>query len=686
MPKTATMRYTVIRQHDATDCGPAALATVAAYHRTRVSLASLREAALTDRHGTTVAGIVAAAACAGLSASAVRAGADALQKIQTPAIAHWRENERNHFVVVFKIGPTNVDIGDPARGLRRMTADEFHRFWTGVLILLVPVPSLHLLYGGPAPLVRLCRFLAPYRRSFLVAFFAAVLMTILSLTSSFFIQALVDSVFVHGRTAILYWLTLGMLAALLARTVFQGLRSFLLARLSMRIDADVMMGLHRHLLGLPLSFFQRRKTGEVLSRFNDALKIRVAISSAALSVLVDGLLVAATAAVMLALDWRLAIAALGLLPLLGVATWILHTPLKDSQLTAMEKGADLEAHLLETVAAMQTIKSFRGEELTRVRTEARLDQVLRAAYRTQTLSIASGLCTSLAAGVSTVALLSYGGSRVLDNSLTVGQLMAFYSLLGMILVPLERLSTANQAITDAVVASARIGEILELETETSRASAMDRTLSGDIAFQAVTYRYGFRPPVFENITFEIRAGECVGIGGRSGCGKTTLVNLLGRFLEPGAGRVLIDGVDVRDYTLPCLRREIAYLHQDIALLHGSLADNIRLGKPHAAPSEIRAAASLAGVDEFAARLPHGYDTIVGERGICLSGGERQRVAGARAILADAPILVMDEPVSHLDSISARAVQDLMDSRRGKATTIVISHRPLRVDRTIHLSG
>jgi len=477
-----------------------------------------------------------------------------------------------------------------------------------------------------------------------------------------------------------------MLVVTLARAGFLELRSYLLAHLSQRIDAETVLNYHRHLLGLPLTFFYSRRTGEILSRLNDAIKIRVAIGATTLSVIVDSFLVVTTAAIMTWLDWRLTLRSLLLVPALAGILWLLNKPMKRHQREAMERAAELEAQIVETIGSIQTIKAFRAEPRIQLRAEARFTEMQEASFRSQQLALHSTTLSSLMVGLATLSLLWFGGHSVLAGGLSVGQLMAFYTMLGMILVPIERLANANQSIQDAIIAASRLGEILELNPELSRqgANALDQPLKGSLEFQNVTFRYGSRSPVFENFSLRIGPGECVAIVGESGCGKTTLVNLLARFLEPASGRILIDGVDVQDYTFECLRREIVFVPQEIVLLNGTIADNIRLGRPNATSAEIRAAAQLACVSEFVSRLPYSYDTLVGERGLALSGGERQRIAIARAILLNPSILVLDEPTSHLDSQSELAVQALIDRRRGSRTTIVISHRPLNAGRLIDL--
>ncbi len=660
---------------------------VAAAYGKRQSIARLREIAGTDRSGTNLSGLCLAAEAIGFQARAVRGAFESISKIALPAIAHWNEGDRHHFVVIYKVTSKRVVLGDPGAGLRKLHPEEFRRFWTGVLVLISPTPRLREVISAKSSFAQLFSLTLPHRRLFLDAMLAAVLITILGLTSSFFIQALVDYVFVLGQKPALNWLGLGMLLVHLARVGFLALRSHLLAHLSQRIDADTVLGYHRHLLGLPLPFFVSRRMGEILSRINDAVKIRIAASVTTLSLFVDCFLLIAAMAVMLWMDWTLTLLALAPAPLLALSASLLNAPLKRHQRLAMEKAAELEAQIVENIGAIHAVKAFRASLLAQLRTEACFVELMDASFRSQALAIHISVVSALTTAISTLALLWLGASRVLEGAMTVGQLMALHTLLGTVLGPIERLSTANHSIQEAVIAAERLGEVLDLDTEThnERKSAVDRAIEGKVEFRDVSFRYGARAPVFDRLSLRIDPGECVGIGGESGMGKTTFANLIGRFFDPASGSILVDGMDIRDYTLDCLRRQVAFVPQDVVLVNGSIADNIRFGRLEATATQMREAARMARVDEFVERMPRGYDTPVGERGVALSGGERQRIAVARAIVMDPAILVLDEPTSQLDRVCESAIQEIIDQRRGVRTTIVISHRPLRVDRMIQLN-
>ncbi len=607
---------------------------VAAHYGKRQSIARLREKAGTDRQGTNLAGLIQAAQDVGFEARGVRATPEGLSEITLPAIAHWSEDGRNHFVVVFKQTSRRITIGDPALGVRKLTPEEFKEHWTGILILLKPTLNLRDL--STPSVAKLWSLVGHHRKLFLDALLAAVLLTILGLASAFFIQLLVDFVFLVGAESTLNWLGLGMLLVLGARVAFHGLRAYLIAHLSHRIDADVVLGYHHHVLGLPLDFFWTRRTGEILSRLSDAMKIRMAISGTGLSAIVDGVTLVLTSLVMFILHWQLALASLALLPILVIVLWALTGPMKHAQRTAMERAAHFESHAVEVIGAIDTVKAFRAEDRMRLRGEVRFSEMVDATFRAEIFALHGSILSTFLTGLSSLALLWIGGREVLAGNLTVGQLMALSTMLGTIVGPVERLAAANRSIQDALVAGERLGEIFEIDAEEKHDLEMkiERPIEGSVEFQNVSFRYGNRLPVIENQTFSIEKGECCRIVGASGSGKTTLVRALGRFLKPDTGRVLIDGIDVGDYTLESLRRQVGYVSQDGHILSVSIADNIRLGRADAPATEVRRAAGLAGASEFIEQLPLGYNSLVGERGTTLSGGERQRLLLARAILVN----------------------------------------------------
>jgi ATP-binding cassette subfamily B protein len=277
----------MVPQHNATDCGPAALATVAAFYGKRTSLARLRDLAGTDRRGTTLAGLCNAAEEIGFRARAVRATREALAQTKLPAIAHWHESERSHFVVLFRATRKRVIVGDPAAGIRKLSCADFHRNWTGVLLLVTPTAHFRQVSASRSPFSRLSQLLLPHHHLILDAFTAAVLMTILGLTTPFFIQALVDSVLVLGRIPALNWLGLGLLLVTFSRAGFLGLRSYLLAHLSHRIEAATVLGYYRHPLGLPLTFFQSRNEVETLARIHDTIRFCAGPTAAPLGAVTD---------------------------------------------------------------------------------------------------------------------------------------------------------------------------------------------------------------------------------------------------------------------------------------------------------------------------------------------------------------------------------------------------------------
>lgn len=671
-------RFICVRQHDQSDCGAAALATIARHYRLPIAVQRMRELAGTDRIGTNLLGLVEAAERLGFSAKAVKGPFEALTQVPLPAVAHVRTEEGlGHFVVIHRITASKVVVADPARGVRKLTHEEFRSRWTGYLLLIAPEQIERPGTDAPprGPLSRFLGLLQFHRGMLAEAVGCAVLMTLLGISTSYFVQHLVDSVLVRGEVRLLNALGVGMAVIILFRTFFGVVRQYLLAHIGRTIDLALISTFARHLLRLPMSFFEMRQVGEIFSRVNDAAKIREAVGGATLTIVVDGVLVVMTTAVLWSYDVPLALVATLFSPLLVLAVLLHHPASKRRSREAMEDSAQFSAHMVEDVSGVETVKAFGAQRLRTDQGEQRLVRLAKSVFSLQKLSISMSTAGGLVSAVAGLVVLWYGGHRVVDGALTIGELMFFYTLLGYMLEPLERLASVNLQIQDALVAVDRLYQVMDVEPEeTDQRKATFRGVAREIALRDVSFRYGCRANVLKNIDLTIPAGATVAIVGESGCGKSTLLKLLLRFYDPTAGRVLVDGVDMRDFNLDSLRGGMGLVSQDPFIFNGTIRENIALGNPDAHLSDIIAAARSAGLDDFIAKLPERYDTLIGERGANLSGGQRQRLAIARALLRTPEVLLFDEATSHLDTTTERAIQQNLRSVLADKTVVLVAHR------------
>jgi ATP-binding cassette subfamily B protein len=671
-------RYACVRQEDQSDCGAAALATIALHYRRPIGVQQLREMAGTDRIGTNLLGLVKAAEKLGFAAKAVKGLYDALPQAPMPAIAHIRNEEGlGHFVVLHAVKKNKVVIADPGRGIRKLSREQFCQCWTGYLLLVVPDPTAAARPGN-APVRPWRRFLGLLSWHLPLVFeavFCALLMTVLGIGTSYFIQHLVDSVLVRQETKLLNALGVGMVLVVLFRCLFGLLRQYLLVHIGRKVDLTLIAGYSRHLLLLPLNFFELRRVGEILSRVNDASKVRDAVSGTTTTAVVDGVLVIVLMAVLWCYDSYLALAATLFVPLL-VGSVVLHHPAaKRRSLTAMENAAQLSAHLVEDVSAVETVKAFGMERARAEESESRLVRFVQSAFSLQLIGLSMGTLGMLVTTLAGVVILWYGGHRVMDGALTIGQLMFFYSLLGYLLEPLERLASVNLRLQDALVAVDRLYQVMDLEVEQQEGKKARFTgLRQGLELKNVSFKYGCRANVLEKVNLRIPAGKTVAIVGESGSGKSTLLKLLLGYYGPTEGRILVDGTDLGDFELAELRGGIGLVAQDPFIFNGTLRENIGLGRPGATLEEVMQAARAAGLEEFIAALPQRYETVIGERGANLSGGQRQRLAIARALLRRPEILIFDEATSHLDTATERAIQANLKTALAGKTVVLVAHR------------
>ncbi len=673
-------RFAFVRQHDQSDCGAAALAMIAQHHRIALTLEQARQLAGTDRVGTTLLGLVQAGEKLGFTTRAVKGPYEGLPTIPLPAIVHIKNKDGlGHFIVLYRWTKRSVTVADPARGVVKMSRAEFCKCWTGYVVVLMR--DLHarrrLPTGTPAgPVRRFKALLAPHTGILLEAAVCALVMTVLGIANSYFIQHLVDSVLVRNETRLLNALGIGMMLLVVCRVLFGLLRQCLVCFVARRIDVALMSGYGRHLLGLPMSFFEMRRVGEILSRFHDAAKVRDAISGAVTTVVVDGVMVAGMVVVLWLYDLPLAMVSTAFVPLL-VGSILLHQPflLRRSR-EAMESSARLSAHLVENVSGVETIKTF-GVERARAEEAdlylVRLMNTVRSLQRLATSTSTLGMIVTTVAGL---AVLWYGGYRVMGGALTIGQLMFFSSLLGYLLGPLERLAGVNQTVQDALIAVDRLYQVMDLELEAVGAGnkVPFEGIRHEIELRDLSFKYGCRANVLNKLNLTIPAGKTVAVVGESGSGKSTLLKLLQGFYTPTEGRLLLDGVDLCDVELGSLRRGVGVVSQDAFVFNGTLRQNIAVGKQDAPLAEVMEAARAAGLEEFINGLPERYETVIGERGANLSGGQRQRLAIARVLLKKPELLIFDEATSHLDTATERAIQENLKAALAGRTVILVAHR------------
>jgi len=641
-----------------------------------IDLARIRDLAHTDRGGTNLLGLAEAAETVGFLAKGVGAEFDALPELPLPVIAHFIVDNLGHFVVVYQIKGDQVLVADPASGLAWMSKEDFEAKWTGYLLLLLPSSRLEETDEKRSALSRLVDVARPHKSLLMEASLCAILFTILGLGFSFYVQVLVDHVLEHQDTRLLHWLGLGMIVLVLFRVLFSALREYLATHLAIKMDLLLLLQYYRHVLGLPMQFFDTRKVGEILSRMNDASKIRAAVSNVVLTIVVDALMVVVSLVVMFLCHWRLALLALLFVPLFLVSMMAFLRPIRRAQRDTMQASAEAEAYAVESLSGIAEIKLRVAHWESAQKAESLLVKTMRKAFGAAMLGVGSRTAGSLVASLATLAMLWYGGSLVIAGELTLGQLMFFYTLLGYTLGPLERLVGVNNTIQEALVAADRLSEVLDSpREETTRASTVRLDeCQGLIEFREVTFRYGNRDPALKEVSLRIEPGQTVAVVGPSGSGKTTIVNLLLRFYEPEDGQILLDQTDLRDIALDSLRRRVGLVAQTPFFFSGSVLENIRLGDPLASTEEVREAARCADIHEFITSLPERYDTQIGERGIALSGGQRQRLAIARSLLAKPDVLILDEGTSALDPASERLVQTALHDLRQDRTTIIIAHR------------
>ena len=609
----------------------------------------------------------------GLKARACRTDWSRLGSTPLPDIAALRDGG---FLVVAKAAEGKVLVQSPASRPALMTRDELVSVWNGQLILMTR-------RAGLSDITRrfdISWFLGAihkYRHLLSEVLVASFFLQLLGLVSPLFFQVVIDKVLVHRSLSTLDVLILGLLTISVFETVLGILRTYLFSHTTNRIDVELGARLFHHLLALPMAYFQARRVGDSVARVRELENIRNFLTSSALTLVIDLFFTFVFLGVMFFYSPLLTWIVLGSFPFyIAISAGV--TPLFRRRLDEkFRRGAENQAFLVESVTGIETLKALAVEPQMQRRWEEQLAGYVGASFKVLSLGNSASQLVQLVSKIVMASLLYCGAKLVIDGGLSVGELVAFNILAGRVSAPVLRLAQVWQDFHQARLSIARLGDILNTTAEPTYSAGRARlpAIRGDIKFDHVSFRYRIDgQEVLQDVSFEVPAGQVVGIVGPSGSGKSTFAKLVQRLYVPERGRVLVDGMDLAVADPAWLRRQIGVVLQENVLFNRSVRDNIALADPAMPMERVIAAARLAGAHEFILELAEGYDTIVGERGSTLSGGQRQRIAIARALVTNPRILIFDEATSALDYESERIIQhNMKDIAKGR-TVLVIAHR------------
>jgi subfamily B ATP-binding cassette protein HlyB/CyaB len=596
-----------------------------------------------------------------------------LDALSLPVIAQHKDGS---FFVIGRKNATSVLVGVAGGPPQEWSREKLAEEWSGAVLFVTRRDRLK----AEAPRFGVAWFLPVvqrFKRILAEVLLVSVFIQLVALVAPLFSQVVIDKVLVHRGLTTLEVLCIGLLVVNAADAGLNWLRTYTFAHTTSRMDAILGAQLFQHLLALPIAYFESRQTGQTVARVRELENIRQFITSSALTLVIDVVFSLIFMAVMFWYSAGLTLVVVSSIPCYAIISLVITPMLRSRVQEKFQRNAANQSMLVENLSGIQTLKAMAVEPQVRMRWEEQLAGYIGSSLKVVTLGAAGAQLVGLVSKVTSAAILWFGAQAVIANSLTIGQFVAFNMLAGQISGPVLRLAQLWQDFQQFKLSMDRIGDIINSPTERTNASAKQSLppIRGDIRFEDIVFRY--RPDgqeILRRLSLDIRAGEVVGIVGRSGSGKSTLTKLLQRLYVAERGRVFVDGTDIALLDPSWLRRQIGVVLQENVLFNRSIRENIALADPSFPLERVMRAAQLAGAHDFIIELPHGYDTVLEERGANLSGGQRQRIAIARALINDPRILIFDEATSALDYESERIIQNNMRAICQGRTVLVVAHR------------
>jgi len=665
-----------IRQHDQSDCGAACLAMIASHYGKHLSVAHVRLLIGTDSSGSSLAALHHAALRLGFQCAAVSGNYDALQQCILPVVVHLNHHDTGeHFIILEQIGAKQVKIIDPADGQRhRWPKARFCTYWGGAALLLLPGGDFIPAKTPRRNWQRLWPYLYPHRGLLAKALFLAMAATLLAIGSALFVQLLTDIVVPRQNRSLLWQLSALFGTLLLVQVAISYIKQLFTLKSGRTLDARLLNSYCRHLLDLPHAFFQHMQSGELLSRMGDVMKIRYLVNDLLIQLGVPLIVVLFTLMLLVGGHPQLGYLLLISIPL-HVGIYLLgHRLHQHIQRRVMEADAALDQQFTESFQAIATIKQLGLSVLHATKLEARIHQFLQANYASGSSTLFIEQATTLLVQAFSLAILGLGGAAVLQGQVSLGELLAFYTLSGYFSSALAQLMPLTKHVQEARIAADRLFSILELPAAQPTAATLLRPSTlFPVHLQQVCFHYRQESPVLRQVSLSIQAGELVVIRGSSGIGKSTLLSIISGQFVPHDGQVYLNGHPIHLIHPDSLQQWVAVVPQHIELFNDTLAANIYLDRP-ADANHLAAILRELGMLSWAESLAEGFDTPIGPNGCRLSGGQRQRLALARALYREPQLLLLDEATAALDAESEQLIHRALLARKQRGMAQVwISH-------------